>query len=569
VHLVSQGDTSFDPSQPAVPAAIVPAAPASATAITSAMLVADVAISGDAVVNGVVACGGTDAARRITVTGDLYLAGTLEAADLGTARQEIDLQVSGTIYLSGVLDAGGGAEPEAGGAVHLSADQVRVTGQIVSAGGASHPAGAIGIQATRTITMTGTIDASGGNAAGGGAGAAANLTLQAGGDIGVAGVVRLRGGVDGGAAGWGTGGPAATLAIDSNAAVTVGGIVDLRGGGASGTGATAGGQITGGAAGALRIGENAQPTTVTLLVPLVATGGAGDAQAGAGGTVTPEPGTGNVTIAGPRAIDLSGGNSMAVPGAGGLLNGGPRTDPGSGSVHITGDIVASGGSIVSGGTGNGADGGRVDMELTPTDGAVAIDPSATITVEGGASGGTGTAGGGGHVWFFTKDGDATIAGTISVNGGDAPDPGGVGGLGGMIYFFTDNNFNATEAAKGNLEVTTTGLLESSGGNGTVGGSARNNGTPDSVPSFPDKQEQIAIFLNCDGAHGNTLNWMENDGLLMATGGVHDGNGGDIVYHGIPPGALVNGDPGGDIPVPSGNIRNAGDGTGAPGDFDGE
>ena len=50
-----------------------------------------------------------------------------------------------------------------------------------------------------------------------------------------------------------------------------------------------------------------------------------------------------------------------------------------------------------------------------------IEQTGKITVEGGKSGGNGIAGGGGHVWLFTKDGDVTIAGTISVRGGDAPD----------------------------------------------------------------------------------------------------------------------------------------------------
>ncbi len=86
-------------------------------------------------------------------------------------------------------------------------------------------------------------------------------------------------------------------------------------------------------------------------------------------------------------LDLSGGDSMTAPGAGGLLNGGARKDPGSGGVHISGEIVASGGSIMKGGNGNGADGGRIDMELTPTDGAVTIDQSGKITVEGGNAGG--------------------------------------------------------------------------------------------------------------------------------------------------------------------------------------
>jgi hypothetical protein len=333
--------------------------------------------------------------------------------------------------------------------------------------------------------------------------------------------------------------------------------------------ATSAGTIAGGAAGAIHIGETVPPTTITIFVPVVVSGGAGGAAAGTGGTITPEPDTGNVNIAGPMELDLRGGNSVTAPGAGGLLNGGARKDPGSGGVHISGEIIASGGSIMVGGSGNGADGGRVDMELTPTDGAVAIDQSAKITVEGGNAGGSGTAGGGGHVWFWTKDGDETIAGNVSVRGGSAPDPGGIGGGGGMIYFFSDNNHNGVQVCKGNLDVTPTGLLDASGGSGSTGGSGRNNGT-DGVADFPANQEEIAIFLNCDGEHGNTCNWMKNEGLLVARGGVHNGNGGDVVYHGIPPGVLGTGGPNsGDYPVPPGMVDNAADGTGTKGDFDGE
>jgi hypothetical protein len=577
VHFVSSGDADFDPAQSAVVAPSVPATPGGAMEIVSSALATDATVSGDAVLDGSVATGGTDQVRKLTVGGDLYLTGTLRTADLGGGRQGIDLEVSGTLYLTGTLDASGAAGAgQTGGTIHLAANQIVVTGRLSSAGGdgpsAGGAAGAVSIQATQAIVVTGTVDVSGGNAGGAGSvsgGAAAGLTLQAGGTVGVAGTVHLRGGAaTASGAGSAQGGAAAALTINANAAVTLGGIIDARGGPA--VAAAPGGAVVGGAAGAVHVGETAPPPTISLLVPLVASGGDGVASAGGGGTVTPAPGTGTVNIAGPMALDLRGGNSLSAPGAGGLLNGGARTDPGSGGVHITGEIDASGGSIMMGGSGDGADGGRVDMELIPTDGAVLIDMAAKITVEGGASGGPGTAGGGGHVWFWTKDGDATIAGSISVRGGDAPDPGGVGGEGGMIYFFTDNNNNAVQVCKGNLLVTTTGMLDASGGDGATGGSGRNDGVQGLVATFPDHQEEISIFLNCDGEHGNTCNWMENDGLLVASGGVHNGNGGDIVYHGIPPGVLGTPSPdSGDYPVPSGNISNKGDGTGLPGDFDGE
>jgi hypothetical protein len=258
------------------------------------------------------------------------------------------------------------------------------------------------------------------------------------------------------------------------------------------------------------------------------------------------------------------------------MNGSPRIDPGTGGVHVSGDITLDGGSILPGGSGNGAAGGNLKITVIPTDGPVAIDQSANIVASGGKSGGTGTAGGGGHVWFWTMDGDITCAGHVTVNGGDAPDTGGKGGLSGMIYFFSDDNHNGVDVPKGNLLVTATGVLTASGGNGTTGGDSRNYGMPGTVAPFGDgdaatTQEDIAILLNCDGQHGNTFNWMENDGWLYADGGLHNGRGGDIVFHGIPPNARQdpNFDSYGDYPVPSGNIQNMGDGTGLNGTFAGQ
>ncbi len=541
VHLVSQGDTSFDPTM-APGSTTIPAAPASAMAIAASALGADLSVTGDAVIGSNVTTGGSDPVRKISVSGDLYVTATLRAADLGSGRQGIDLEVGGTIYVSGAVDASGASgSGEAGGALRLAAGKLVVTGTLSSAGGD-------------------------GTAGGGAAGA---ITVQTSGDVLLAGSVLIRGGAASGEGGGGAqGGAAATLAIDANGAVALGGTIDGRGGVAAAS--ATGGTIAGGAAGTIAVGEKAPPTSIIIFVPVVASGGPGGAAAGTGGTITPAPATGNVNIAGAKELDLRGGDSMSAPGAGGLLNGGGRTDPGSSSVQVSGEIDASGGSIMKGGSGNGADGGRVDMELVPTDGAVTINAGAKITVRGGSSAGGGTAGGGGHVWFFTMDGDETISGTIDVSGGDAPDPGGIGGGGGMIYFLSDNNHNAVTVCKGNLWVTDSGLLVSSGGSGSTGGSGRSDGMAGSVAPFPDEQEKIAIFLNCDAEHGNTCNWMKNDGQLTAHGGVHNGNGGDVVYHGIPPGVLGTGGPNsGDYPVPPGKVDTAGDGSGQPGDFDGQ
>jgi hypothetical protein len=541
VHLISQGDTSFDPSM-APGSTSIPAAPGGAMAIAASALGADLSVTGDAVIGSDVTTSGSDPIRKISVSGDLYVMSSLRAGDLGSGRQGIDLEVGGTIYVKGAVDASGASgSGEAGGALRLAAAKVVVTGTLSSAGG------------------DGT---TGGGAAGG-------LTIVTSGDTLLAGSVLIRGGAATGVGGGGAqGGAAGTLTVDANGAVALGGTIDGRGGVASAT--ATGGTIAGGAAGAIRVGETTPPTAITIFAPVDASGGPGGAAAGTGGTITPAPATGNFNVAGAKEINLRGGDSMSAPGVGGLLNGGGRNDPGSSSVNISGEIDASGGSIMKGGSGNGADGGRVDMELVPTDGAVMIAAGGKITVRGGSSAGSGTAGGGGHVWFFTKDGDETISGTIDVSGGDAPDPGGIGGGGGMIYFLSDNNHNAVQVCKGNLWITDSGLLVASGGQGSTGGNGRSDGMKGSVATFPENQEEIAIFLNCDAEHGNTCNWMKNDGQVTARGGVHNGNGGDVVYHGIPPGVLGTGGPNsGDYPVPPGKVDTAGDGTGQAGDFDGQ
>jgi hypothetical protein len=570
VHLLAQGDITLDSGLTPVPTPDVPAAPGDATKVDADALAADVSVGGSVRLVGKLMSGGSDAVRTITSGGDIFVEGTLRSADLGGARQGLTLTASGTVYVAGAIDSSGAASSgQSGGALTITASRVVVTGKLLSSGGsgsaAGGPAGAITIQVTESMISTGTIESFGGVAEDAGpatGGAAADLAIKAGGDVMLAGAIRIRGGAATSSGGAGaTGGAAATLRIDADGAVTLGGTVDARGGLAI----AMSGAAAGGAAGGVLVGDKARPTQLSILVPVTATGGDGDMAGGAGGKITPEPGTGNLSVA--TVIDVSGGSSLSAPGAGGLVTGGPQAE-GTGGVFVTGAINASGGSIRKGGVGNGGDAGRVDFEIIPTLGPVTIAASGKITVDGGSSGGAGIAGGGGHVWLFSKDADVTLAGKISARGGNAPDDGGTGGLGGMVYFFTDNNHNALNSTLGNLLVDTTGVIDASGGDGTIGGSARNH--PGGWPTFPEQQEEIAIFFNCDGVHGETMNWMENRGHLIARGGVHNGNGGDVVYHGIGPGQRGTPfPPGGNHHPPSGNVDNAADGTGMPGDFAGE
>jgi hypothetical protein len=574
VHLVAQGDVSIDESPATITEPDVPAAPGDALALGMDALAADASAPGAMRISGKLTAGGGDPIRTLSAGGDIFVDGTLRGADLGGARQGIALSApNGTVYVSGAIDTSGADGGQAGGVINITAQRVVVTGKLLASGGdgasTAGAAGAITLVSTAGVISTGTIEAFGGFAKGDGAvtgGAAADLAIRAGGDVALAGAIRLRGGAaETSGVTAANAGAAATLRIDTTGAVMIGGVVDARGGIA--TAATGGAVAAGGAAGVLRIGEKTVPTQISIGRSVIASGGDGDMVGGAGGTFTPEPKAGNANFNG--TVDVSGGSSLATPGPGGTVEGGPTTDPGSGGVFVGGTISVDGGSIRQGGAGNGADAGRVTFEMIPTLGPATILASGTITADGGASGGRGTAGGGGHVWIFTKDADVTLAGKISVRGGQAPDDGGTGGLGGMVYFFSDNNHNALESSLGNILVDTTGVIDASGGDGTIGGSARNH--PGGWPVFPEEQEEIAIFFNCDGVHGETRNWMENRGHLIARGGVHNGDGGDIVYHGIGPGQLGTPvEPGqSQHHPPSGNIDNAGDGSGTHGDFAGE
>jgi hypothetical protein len=568
VLLQSKLDIVLDPARTPTAAPPVPAA-GGAIAIPASALGADVTYPAGARIADV-ATSGSDGTRTITVNGgDLLVEGTLRAGDLGNKRQALTLSdPGGTIYVTGTVDTSGSeGTDEAGGAIAISARRVVITGHLVSSGGngstAGGAAGAINVKAAETLFVTGGVDAMGGNARDPGAvvgGQAADVTLQAGGNLVLSGVIRLRGGAATSLGAGAQGGAAAVLRVGSDAAVEIGAVIDARGGVA--TAATAGGVVAGGAAGGLRVGEGASsPASITVLGPIQATGGDGDTIGGKGGTFTAAPDTGNATVAGLGAIDVAGGSAMTTPGQGGQVSISARTEDSSGGVTVSGEISAAGGSVRAGGNGPGGAAGRIDFQLISTLGAIDVLPSGKLLAVGGRSGGAGVAGGGGHIFLFTKDGDLTVAGTIGVMGGDAPDPGGTGGLGGFVNLFSDNNFNGDVSSLGNLLVTKTGLVDASGGAGSIGGSARNDGIAGQVAIFPDAKERIAILFNCDGVHGETINWMENEGRMVARGGAHNGNGGDISYHGI--------GRAGNEQVAPGEMDIRGDGTGNSGDFDSE
>jgi hypothetical protein len=520
IHVVARGAVTVGASLTPPPPVSTP--PADAIAIDDAALGADVMVAGSIRLDGTLTAGGGDAVRQITSTaGDVFVSGTLRGGEVGGVARGLSVNApQGTVYVSGTIDTAGRSAGQTGGSIVITGQRVVLMGSL-SSNGADGDVGGWG----GPIAI-----------------AAADLVF-------IGGPVSLRGGV--GTTTAGSGGP---ITIDASGAVQAVALVDARGGAGSGNTATAG------MGGAIKVGELAAPSLVNLSMTLSARGGMGGVAGGKGGAVTLEPQAGNLVIAG--SVDLGGGAASAQPGDGGtflgLAGAGVGDDPvNGGDIQLVGKIAANGGGITAGGAGNGGGAGTVTIEPVSLLGALVIDATGSVLLDGGASGGAGIAGGGGHLYFTTSDGDLTMRGTLSLRGGDARDPGGTGGLGGAVDIFSDHNY---DGIGGHLLIATTGLIDASGGAGTIGGSARNDGGG-GVAGFPDEMELIAVLINCDGKHGTTENWLDNQGLIVARGGAANGNGGDIVYHGISPDR--------DSSPPSGNIDNAGNGSGRPGDFGGE
>jgi hypothetical protein len=567
-HLLSAGGITIGPDfqAPAMPAS--QSAPAGTSPLDPASLGADVNAPGSIAITGNVDSRGGDNVRSIVSGGDIFVDGTLRGADLGGARQGLSLKAAGTVYVSGDLDTSGAVGAgQAGGALTIIAHQLIVTGKVTSAGGSGVTGGAAGaltIDTTGGAYFGGTLDASGGDAYGAPtatAGRGGDLALQAGGDVLFAGSALFHGGAASTMGPNGVqGGNAGNITVDASGAVTFTGTFDDRGGLADGD--TGSPSVVAGSSGALKVGESTRPTMIGMTVPLLLKGGDGQAVGGGGGTVQLEPHGGDLRVSG--LVDASGGDSAMKPGVGGPIDGHPGPDVATASLDVSGQIVSNGGSITKGASGDGAMGGTIKLVLLSKDGNVTIEPTGQVQTDGGSSGGAGTAGGGGLMYTFTVDGNFSGHGKLLARGGTAPDSGGTGGEGGFIYVFTGDGH--ADRLSGQLIIESDGLIDASGGNGTIGGSARNNGKA-GVALFPVVQtdeyavEKIAVLINSDGIHGSDRGWIDNRGQILVRGGKTNGNGGDVAYHG----RQQNGN---ETPLP-GKIDQSGDGTGTTGNFAGE
>lgn len=596
VRISARGAITIDPALPAVAPPPIPALPAGGTPLTSADLGADVTRAGTLRVGGEITSGGLDPVRTITSTdGDLIVDGTLRSADLGAARQALVLRApGGTVFITGTVDtsgedglhdgnAGGGLVIEAarvviGGQLTAAGEQgvlgaaggtggdLRVVasagsiwlghGTLVTAGGSSMSrggdAGGIELRATGPLWLAGIIDSFGGDArnvatAEGGRGGP--ITIVGGSTLDLTSTVRLRGGAATGADATATGGAAGILTIDAVGLTRIGGVVDGRGGIASG--GVTGGTVNAGAAGSVRIGDQTRPAAIELTTTAIAArGGDGRGRGGGGGEVELTA-DGELGLVG--AIDVGGGGSDQRPGDAGAVRG--TAGPHAGGIRLAGAVRAIGGAATGTGAADGGRGGLARLLVTSTAGDLVITTAGALTLDGGAASGSGRAGAGGDITMRTMDGNASMAGMVDARGGAAPGAGGVGGAGGDLELFTDANFNGVG---GNLTIEVAGVIDVSGGPGTIGGSARDDGTG-GVALFPIHQDLIAVLLNSDGIHGSPVDGgLVNLGRIVARGGAGNGSGGDIMFHGRQPHHFED-------PLP-GLLILDGDGTGRPGNF---
>ena len=525
LSITSRGGIALSTSAPAG----APAAPSGGAAVSDADLSADLSRAETIRIDGTVTAGGSDAVRTLTSTGgDIIIAGDLRGARAMGATQGLTLNApAGTVYVVGSIDTSGEA-----------------------AEGTGNAGGAITI-AARSVVVTGRIEAAGGDASGDGAmtaGAAGAVRITAGGDVWLA-RVSLHGGVAKSARDAATGGAGATLTVDADGALNVTDSIDARGGPASGAG-----NASAGAAGGIAIGQTAPPSQVVMGTRLDLVGGAGPDVGGAGGPLVLSARGGDLRFE--STVDFSGGGSHAAPGNAGTFE--ATVGPDAGGFVVTGQIVGNGGSAEPGGTANGGTGARLRVQITSQTGGYTFEQTGEIQLDGGASSGSGTAGGGGDMEMVCVDGNSALYGKLQALGGEAPEAGGVGGQGGILHIWTDTNHNGIG---GEFVIQPSGVIDVSGGSGSIGGSGRNNGG-EGVALFPVHMEQLSVLIDTETIGGNSKDGVvENLGVIISRGGAANGAGGDVMFHG----RMRTGE---DKTV-SGHTEQQGHGTGPHGDFAGE
>ena len=393
------------------------------------------------------------------------------------------------------------------------------------------------------------------------AGRGGDLSLKAGGDVLFAGAASFHGGaastmganaVQGGAAG--------NLTVDTVGTVAFTSALDDRGGLAEGDAGSP--SAVAGAAGALKVGENARPAMIGMTVPLLLTGGDGQAAGGGGGTVQLEPHGGDLRVSG--LLNASGGDSSVKPGPGGPIDGHPGPENATANLDVSGQIVTNGGSIAKGSSGDGAMGGTIKLVQLAKNGNLTIEPTGQVQTDGGSSGGAGTAGGGGLMYTFTIErkllGPRQAAGARRCRAGCRRHR----RRRRAHLRLHRRRSRSHERPADHRERRDPRCVGRRGNHRRQRAQQRTrsaSGCSRSVQTDEYDVEKIAVLVNSDGVHGSDHGWIDNRGQILVRGGKTNGNGGDVAFHG----RQQNGN---ETPLP-GKIDQSGDGSGTSGSFAGE
>jgi hypothetical protein len=482
------------------------------------------------------------------LTGDHVFSGTTILSQPVTGSGSITVN-GGDLFITGSVTTHGGAV-----SVRTTSGSIHLTGTIDTSGADGAAGGAVAIDSAASINIHGPIVTNGGSANtttdGARGGTAGPIMMIARGEVVINAGIRFRGGAASTTTVGALGGDGGEFRIDGAVPVRLYGSFDGRGGSAT----ASGGDVRGGRGGTMLIGESTPVVSVTIQGSrFAADGGSGAAAGGKGGSFELLASSGGIALSG--TFTASGGGSGVMSGEGGVIK--ALCDIGGGDLSVAGVVRVSGGS----GTGAGGAGGTAEFTawfdstgtVAGSGGSIMFEATSQVVADGGNSAGTAPAGKAGIVHLEVPQGTVTMSGSISAHGGTAQGSG-AGGLGGLIWVASDANANATGGA---ITIETGAVLDASGGDSVSG--AGGDALWSTIPVFEVGRVPIAVLMDSDSVVGgpNPGGLILNKGTIFARGGIPNGHGGNVEFHGAGPSSRE---------PDSGDVRNEGNGTGGNGVF---
>jgi hypothetical protein len=442
----------------------------------------------------------------------------------------------GEVTVGSSFSVAGGAAAGAGNSNGGAAGTMKfVTDNQVSGNLTNHP---LSIPSLASL-----LDASGGAAAGTGTGGAGgSVLMQSGGTL----TSGARITVSGGTGVSGSGGPTTPInppiaTVDPSSAVAlrvaaanlppsgdliVTGTIQAQGG------ITSSGGAGGGAGSSITLQISAGNGSLSSSADLNTTGGTDVLGAGgASGSVFVSSKGGNLDLAG--TVTVSGASSPTVPTASGNL-----TITSGGLLTSEATVNAIGGASTDPfGIQSGAAGGVILFNANGLFGGVAV--SIGVTADGGSAPGAvpATKGGdAGTITFQSKGQPITMTGSLLARGG-AVSGIGTGGMGGQVIAVSD--VTPPTGTAGTITLTAGSVIDVSGGAGSAGGNARQNGSdPGTTLVTSGKVPTLGVIF--DANNGLDATGAANPGMVLNLGGITAaggggapvGLGGDVFFNGL-------------------------------------